>query len=186
MALKEITITKPFMVRNLKTGPTSFTPDGGQEIRWQGYGDHNGETVMLVPLNALENQSFLEAINRGTLEVVDGPTEVLDAVNDALNSPYLKRARQVNQAKTDEYQDSVNSHVARVDTRDAHGIPCVGPGPRGGVCGVLSPVMAKDLKTNPPLCNNHKHLAREYVPEEGEVGPDGKAVTHWRKAIISR
>jgi hypothetical protein len=184
---KSITITKPVLVANRSTGPTVFTDEStNTEIRWEGCGDPNGADVQPVPTFMLENVNFLRALSRDTLEVIGGPDEVLEALAEHLEDPFLSNQAAAWHERRRDVEDEVNAHAQRLDTRDVNGLPCVGPGQRGGECGVLTPVRSTTVGDTPPLCNNHRHLAREFARTDGEVGANGKASVRWVRAVVAR
>ena len=183
---KDIVITKPLLVRNTKNGPTTFyDAASARDIRWDGKGDHNGGDVSVVPLGLLENPDFLNALSKGIIEVIDGPEEVLEALAGHLQDSFLVRQAQASHNREEESRADIESHVFHSAARDTMGIPCIGPGPRGGECGVLSPVLSRNARDVPPLCSTHQHLAREFAPVEGEVDSDGKARISWVRAEVS-
>lgn len=169
------------LVRNTKSGPTTFSdlhqPNGGQiEVRWAGAGDPMGEDIQQVPDALMENIPFLNALDRGALQVVP-PEELAQAQAARATGTAARRAADAQTSAT--VMDTVVPEVLN----EAVMLGCIGPNNRGlGTCDVQVPVPMSARDTTPPLCASHASLAGMCVPSEHPTqrNEDGTPVTVWQ------
>lgn len=162
----------PLLVRNLSDGPTVFSVlKDGVAIEWQGKDNPDGEDLQQVPDALVENVDFLKAVQRGVLVVEDAP----DALKEMLakqTDAFERRTSKAAQASRDAIDPAAHNDIVSTE--------CIGPNNRGsGLCGAPVPVREKTKNERPPLCERHRQLEGQYVPEETDQMVDGKAVMRW-------
>lgn len=173
-------VTAPVMVRNTMDGPTvlSSDPKGSEFVEWQGAGDANGGDIQIVPETITNSVAFHRAVQRGIL-VIENPEDnpELGEAIEKQNKAWHDRQRM--------QQQRAEASIEHTRNLDSIVLPCVGPGTRGGRCGVDVPVKEQTKNDRPPLCSQHIGLAHEYVPQQGEI-VDGKATMAWLRTTMGR
>jgi hypothetical protein len=149
------------VARNLMDGVTVLASDvkGTHSVEWGALGDPSGDDVQFVPQEVMESVAFRRALARNVIELIEDESD--PEVTSAL-------ARQVDAFKRRQEgaKEEVEVTIDRPTSRDHVSTFCVGPDTRDqGKCGEPVAISEKKLKDTPPLCNRHKHLASQYVPE---------------------
>lgn len=165
----------PVVVRNNLPGIVTFTDDNTKiQTIWEGRNDRNGGDVKEVPPSLLQNPQFREQVLRGIFEIVDmdNNSDVLQHALDAQRAHW--DARQLEAANASAEIQKAN------DTVIATGQPCIAPKGRE-LCGSYSLVMGTDPTAEPPLCDEHKSLARAYAPQQTGRLVDGKPEVVWKR-----
>lgn len=171
------------LIRNNAPGATVFEdPESGSPIVWEGANDPSGGDLQYVSEDLLTHPRFRTVLDRGVL--------VVEEVSDATREK-LERQNAAWRERQEARQAAIDATVEREADKDFVSIGCVGPNPRGtGRCDIAVPVRSSANKTDhPPLCEQHAHLAREYVmvqrPEQTEA--DGiTPVTDWVRATLGQ
>lgn len=176
----------PLSVRNCERNTAVFAKSvNGDPVRitWGPHGTSND--TQRVPTALADDIDFLNSLEKGVLEVVDGPADIVQALQFETSKQREERARREAQA--------VESLDRRQD-RDMVGHPCIGPGPAGRdtTCGRPVLIAHKDANEVPPLCAEHADLAPTFfLVEEGSRGEgathsrDGVVRREWRQATIA-
>lgn len=177
----------PLRVQNMEPNVTVFAKpvDGDlMRINFQPHG-MAGDTQR-VPLKVAEDIDFLNSLEHGTLKVVDGPREIVEALQFETEQVRAEReadARRATAQVLDRRQD-----------RDIVGAQCLGPAPAGreGTCGRSVLQSAQQQKEVPPLCSEHVSLAPSfYLAVAGSRGDgatetrDGVVRHEWRKVTLT-
>lgn len=175
-----IVLNKPIMLLNTYAGPVVFEDEASHtSITWEPAGSNTGGDVQVVPASSLNNIQLLNVLNKGILEVLEAPQEIKEMIEEQLKSAQLVRQRQAYRAQTAESAQTVTDSVERTANRDFVVVTCIGPGVRPGTkCGAELSVRDLNKEDKPPLCNAHKDLANQFVPEIGD-NVDGRQVTEW-------
>ena len=180
--VQEIVLNKPILLENWQPGPTIFTDDQTHtSIEWAGHGDTSGGDIQAVPLSFLENINFLRILNRGILSLFDASDEVKDMIEAQLGNSKLKDQAVQWRAEQNQKVKEATVSIEHTANHDLVAVKCIGPGSRQGIkCDVEIPVRELNVGEKPPLCENHKHLASQYVPTAGEtLNSNGKEETIW-------
>lgn len=165
------------MVRNRQDGPTVYTYGATAKdyIEWGGRGDLNGEDIRQISTEVLEQSQFQQMIKRGVLEIVEDQ-ELIDSADKAQQEHWERR-----QGRS---EDQARNSIENTANNDLLMESCVGPSSRGtGRCGVEVPVREVDRSKRPPLCDRHKDLEPEFIPEQG-VDKEGLPATNWTRVTI--
>lgn len=175
-----IVLNKPILLENQQPGPTVFT-EGPVSIEWAGHGDTSGGDIQAIPMSLLENINFLRILTRGILSVFDASDEVKDMIEAQLGNSKLKDQAVQWRAQQNQKTQEATISIEQVANHDLVAVRCIGPGSRQGIkCDVEIPVRELNVGEKPPLCETHKHLAKNFVPTEGEtLNSNGKAETIW-------
>lgn len=137
-----------------------------------------------VPAALADDIDFVNSLERGIIEVVDGPADIIEALQFE-----TKSVREAREAEAQRH----TSMLDRRQDRDIVGLKCIGPAPQGrtGECGVAIIQSAKQQADTPPLCSNHQHLTPQfYLAEAGSKGEgatensDGVVRREWRQAEL--
>ena len=168
----------PLSVRNSVANTVVFAKNvGGDPVKviWGPKGEPND--TQRVPNSLSEDIDFLNTLEQGTLEVLDGPPELVATLQFE-----TEKAREMRAAAD---ARSMNS-LARRQERDMMQATCIGPGPSGRTteCGRTLLIAAKNLQTVPPLCEQHSHLSPQFFLSE--EGSRGEGATHSRDGEIRR
>lgn len=157
----------PLTVRNREPNATVFGKViAGESIRvlWSAAG-HPDDTQR-VPNTFAEDIDFLNAIDRGILEVISGPEDLMEALKRETTELAAVREHRAQVATTLVDRQADKSMTAQT---------CLGPAPMGrsGECGRTVLVLSKAAKDTPPLCPEHQALTPEFVLDiEGSKGQD--------------
>lgn len=179
-------LRRPLRVQNLEPNKTVFAKvvDGNMvkvDFAAKGY---SGDTQR-VPMSIINDTDFLNSLEAGVLKVVDGPAEVLEALQ--FETEQVRRER----------EESASKHIESLDRRqdrDIVGATCIGPAPTGreGTCGRALIQSAKQQGEQPPLCEEHSHLFHKfYLAETGSKGQDatesrdGVVRREWREVTVT-
>jgi hypothetical protein len=149
------------VARNLMDGITVLASDvkGTHSVEWGAKNDPSGDDIQFVPGEVVESVAFRRALARGVIEVMDDQSD--PEVTEALS-----RQVEAFRRRQEGAQEQVEVTIDRPTSRDQVSAFCVGPDTRGtGKCGTPVAISEKKLKDTPPLCNLHKNLASQYVPE---------------------
>lgn len=168
------------LVRNLRSNPTTITPDPGSPdyIVFAAAGDPEGGDIQLVNEAAAGTAVFQRAVARNIL-VVEGQDYPVDPVV----ADHLRRQNELAEARAAKAAEAVAGSILKEADNDLLGTPCIGPDSRGaGMCGDLVSLPSKDKGTVPPLCERHRSLAGEYVSTE--VADGDKVVTKWSRPVL--
>jgi hypothetical protein len=164
----------PVAVRNQLPGIATFTDENTKiNMIWQAHGDPNGGDVKEVHPSMLLNPQFRENVLRGIYTVESDP----DVLNNALM--LQRHGWDQRQAETANAAAQIQSAA---DQTVATGVSCIAPkGPRE-LCGVYAMVEeGSDPNSKPPLCAEHLHLARLYVPSPTGRQVNGKDEIIWKR-----
>ena len=166
----------PLLVRNHEPNATVFGKIiGGENIRvlWGAAG--TAEDTQRCPNSFAEDVDFLNSLDRGILEVVEAPENILAGLQRETASLAAERERRSQVAA------SMVDHQA---DKSMSAFTCIGPAPRGrsGKCDRSVLVLSKAAKDTPPLCAEHSHLAPEFVLEL--VGSKGEGATQSRDGDV--
>lgn len=177
----------PLSVRNNESNTAVFAKVvGGDSVRITWTPKGTADDTQRVPNSLAEDIDFLNSLERGVLEVVDGPKEIVEALQFETTKQREDRKRREEQAV---------ASLDRRQDRDMIGSTCIGPAPAGrqGECGRAVLIANKNLSEVPPLCKEHEHLAPNYfLHEEGSRGEgatstrDGVIRREWRQAEIGQ
>ncbi len=171
----------PLSVRNLDKNTTVFTKTmNGENVRivWGAKGQH--DDTQRVPNIMAEDIDFLNSLEHGIFEVVDGPEEILKSIDvetsktRELREASLARAAAKTEGAMDRQQD--NSMI---------GDTCIGPGVREGMkCDRQVLIAHSMLGQVPPLCQQHSDLAPTFSLLES--GSKGEGATQTRDGVVRR
>jgi hypothetical protein len=165
-------------VRNNEPNKTVFAKviDGNMvKIDFSAKG-HPGDEQR-VPLSVADDTDFLNSLEMGTLEVIDGPEDVIETLQ--FETEQVRRERAEANSRYTEVLD-------RSQDRDIVGTTCIGPAPTGrtGKCGRSLIQQASQAKEQPPLCDQHAHLSPHFFLAES--GSRGEDATETRDGIVRR
>lgn len=162
----------PVYVQNNQDGPTVLAtdPKGTIVVEWAGKGDLNGNDIQPIPEEMLNHVAFTRALSRNVLSLLEDQSdpEVVDALHKQQEA-WLARTQRSAKVATDAIESATNNDLIQMT--------CVGPGARGGQCEIQVPVRDREKDTKPVLCDRHKDLAPEYVPEQYQE--NDKTRTRW-------
>jgi hypothetical protein len=168
------------MARNTHPGPTVFSYGKEAEsfVEWAGAGDPSGNDVQAVPAALLNNVWFRRAVTRGIIQIETD--EDFAAEVDATHK----------QNWLDRQEEQQNASAASIDVapdNDFIVLKCIAPAQKGSyrVCDVDVSVRAKDRFENPPLCPEHKNLAKDYVPRGTGRLVGNQAEMTWEKVRVA-
>lgn len=166
----------PVVVSNQLPGIVTFTDENTRiNITWAGKGDPNGGDVKEVSPVILANPQFREQVLREIFHIEAGPD-------------VLQRALDLQRAHWQSRQLALSSASAEIekaqDTIVATGQPCIAPKGRD-LCGSYALVMGKNSGEQPPLCEEHASLARQYFAHETGRQVDGKPEVIWKRATVA-
>jgi hypothetical protein len=168
---------RPLRVQNLESNMSVFakTVNGDPTFRvtFQANG-HAGDTQR-VPIDLANDIDFLNALEAGVLKVLDGPAEVVEALQ--FETKQIAEDRKADAARHTEVLD-------RRQDRDMIGAKCIGP--RGaGREGTCDRALVRSAKSDtPPLCTDHAHLAPTF--HLVETGSKGEGATESRDGVVRR
>lgn len=169
---------RPLRVRNLEPNMSVFAKQiNGDPLRITfAASGHNGDTQRM-PLAVAQDIDFLNSLEAGVLEVVDGPEELVESLRFETERQRAERAEAATKA---------TETLDRRQDRDMVGVTCIGPAPAGreGTCGRALVQSAKQRTEQPPLCSEHASLAPTfYLAEAGSKGEDA---TETRDGVVRR
>jgi hypothetical protein len=170
---------QPLKVQNLEPNVAVFAKmvngDPTFRVIFQPNG-HVGDTQRM-PVSLAEDIEFLNSLERGTLKVVGGPQELVEALQFETEALRAERAEAA--ARQTEILD-------RQQDRDIIGAKCIGPAPAGrsGTCDRSLIQSAKTSADTPPLCSQHKELAPTFYLAES--GSRGRGATDSSDGVIRR
>lgn len=183
------TLRSPLRVENLMPNTTVFTKQvNGDPLKVVFTAAGTPGAVQRVPLALAEDIDFLNSLDQGTLKVIDGPPEYVQALQVETGKVRAEREQAA--------KDAVSMLDRRQD-RDIIGVTCVGPAPAGrsGMCGAQLLQSAAQSKKIPPLCEAHKSLAPNfYLSEAGSRGEEesgasettaGEVRSQWREVTMT-
>lgn len=154
------TTDAPVMVRNTHPGPAVFSygKDAENFIEWAGAGDGAGGDVQAVPAALLNHPQFRKSIVAGVYVIEDDPG-LATATEAAHRAEYEQRMQQ-----------QQNASAAVIDIQPDNDfiiLKCIAPAQPSSykLCDVDVSVRARDRFENPPLCPEHKNLAKNFVPK---------------------
>lgn len=161
-------------VRNMQPGPTVFRDAPNDvTVRWEGAGDPQGQDWQYVPESYRQHPYFAESIRKGVLAI--------GTYEDATQALIAQDAHHAGSS----LEADAAAAIHRPEVNDFLTVACIGPGTRQGLsCGLAVPIKQSNLKSTPPLCDNHSSLAGSYVPIEGS-GPDGLPQTTWAMTTMT-
>lgn len=181
-----LSVRQPLRVRNLERNTTVFakTINGNSHRITFGAAGTPNDTLR-VPIELAEDIDFLNSLEMGIIEVVDGPADVVEYLQFE-----TKRVRE----EREEQAQRASEVLDRRQDRDLVGVTCIGPAPAGrtGKCGRSLIQSAKQQGEVPPLCPDHTHLAPTFhLVESGSKGEgatesrDGVVRREWRAAVMT-
>lgn len=169
---------RPLRVKNREPNATVFSKQiNGDPFRVQfAAAGYPGDTQR-VPTSLAEDIDFLNSLEAGVLEVVDGPPDVIDTLR--FETEQVRAEREAASKQAVEALD-------RRQERDIVGATCIGPAPTGrsGTCDRSILQSAKQQGEQPPLCQQHQHLAPNYYL--AEAGSKGEDATETRDGVVRR
>lgn len=171
-------VSSTLYVRNKQPGPTvlSIDPKGSSVVEWGGAGDPNGADIQLVPEDVSKSVPFVRALSRGILEIVSEESD--PALADA-----LERQAESWRSRLSAAESAASTSIDRETNRDFVTFACLGPNSKNtGTCGADVALRETEVSNHPPLCDLHKDLEPQFVPEVVQEG--AKAVTKWNRVVI--
>ena len=172
-------VLAPVYVQNNMPGPTTMSsdPKGTLVVDWAGKGDPTGNDIQPIPAEMLNLPQFTRALQRKVLSLVEDMSD--PAMVEALQKQSDSWA-----ARTSAAAASAVSSIEHVASNDFIQLDCIGPNARGaGLCGNPVSVRERQKETAPALCEIHKDLAPEYVPETRFEGDETH--TRWIRTVMS-
>lgn len=166
-------IVAPVYVQNNQDGPTVLSADrnGVDSVEWAGKGDPQGNDIQPVPQEILSSPAFSRALARGVITLLEDESDPA-AVEALRKQTATWQARQASAAA------NATAPIEQVPINDYIQVSCVGPNSRGGgQCGLPVSVREKEQDAKPNLCDQHKELEPEFVPEPYQEGD--KTRTRW-------
>lgn len=166
-------VLDPVYVQNNQAGPTVLAsdPKGTMVVEWAGKGDPTGNDIQPIPEEMLNLPAFTRARARGILTIVED-------MSDPIAVEALEKQTASWQARMSNAQAQAAASLDQVANNDLLQMECVGPNARGGgLCGNPVAVRERDQYAKPILCDLHKDLAPEFVPEQVQEGDH--TVTKW-------
>jgi hypothetical protein len=176
------------VARNFMDGVTILSSDvkGSVAVEFGAANDPNGDDIQYMPEEIVNSPAFKRALARGVLGLIEDESdaEVINALGKQVEA-FQRRQRGA--------ENQIQATIDRPDNNDSVALFCVGPDSRGsGKCG--ESVIVRDTKKKddaPPLCDRHKALAAQYVPEHiipkpGEPGAGEKRVVWNRVTLTAR
>lgn len=166
------------MVKNREPNATVFSKQiSGDPFRVQFAASGYPGDTQRVPLSLAEDMDFLNSLEKGILEVIGGPEDIVAGLRFETEQIRVERAAQA--AQHTEVLD-------RRQDRDMVGVTCIAPAPAGrqGNCGRALIQSAKQQGDTPPLCAEHAHLAPTYFL--AEAGSKGEGATETRDGVVRR
>lgn len=167
-----MTTAAPIMVRNTQPGPTVFTA-GDQHVEWQGEGDPAGMDIQQVPADFMNHVQFRQALVRGIFVVEDADEAIQDTIARHRDEWSIRQERQRNASK---------EALEFVQDNDMLMLSCIAPagrGTSGATCNADVAVKSRQVGEKPPLCNDHRKLAAQFLPEETGTVVKGKPEIKW-------
>lgn len=168
---------RPLRVQNLESNMSVFakTVNGDPTFRvtFQANG-HPGDTQR-VPIDLANDIDFLNALEAGVLKVLDGPQEVVEALQ--FETEQIASDRKADQVRATEVLD-------RRQDRDMVGAKCLGPKGAGRTGTCDRPLVRSAKSDTPPLCQDHLHLAPTF--HLVETGSKGEGATETRDGVVRR
>lgn len=169
---------RTLVLSNQQDGITVFFDDVTRvELTWKGKGDPDGGDVKQVPSALLNNPVFCEQIQRGLFRIENSTDQ-------------LSRSIQLQQAAWTERQDKAAHADAELQKQQEETVVAVGRAciaPKGGaMCGSYAIVAGKDSPEEPPLCDEHAHLASQYESSDTGRTVNGKPEVIWKRRTPSR
>jgi len=138
-----------------------------------------------VPVEFADDIEFLNSVESGILEVIDGPPEIMEALKMETDKATAARETEV---------EKVEGMMDRRQDKDLLSAKCIAPAPAGrkGECGAYVMVRHTDRNDTPPLCGEHQYLAPTFtLTVEGSKGydstetRDGEVRRVWRQATLT-
>ncbi len=159
-------VNAPVYVQNNQPGPTVLAsdPKGTMVVEWAGKGDPTGNDIQPIPEEMLNLPSFTRARARGILTIVED-------MSDPEAVAALEKQTASWQARTQQAAAAAVSSIDQASNNDIIQVSCIGPNSRGqGFCGEPVAVREREQYAKPMLCDLHKDLAPEFVPESVQEG----------------
>lgn len=172
-------VLAPVYVQNNQDGPTvmSSDPKGTIQVEWAGKGDPTGNDIQPVPEEMLSLPQFTRAITRGVLSLLEDSSDPV-AVEAIKKQTESWKARQSNAAA------AATAPIETTPSNDFIQVTCAGPNARGGgQCDAPVSVREKEKDAKPNLCDLHKDLAPEFVPEPYRDGDKDR--TRWVRYVMN-
>lgn len=172
-------VLTPVYVQNNMAGPTVLAsdPKGTTVVEWAGKGDPTGNDIQPIPEEMLALPAFTRALSRKVLTL-------LEDASDPEAVAALKKQTESWQARTQQAAAAAISSIDQASNNDIIQVSCIGPNSRGqGLCGEPVAVREKEQYAKPILCEMHKDLAPEFVPESVQDGDT--AHTRWIRTVMN-
>jgi hypothetical protein len=172
-------VLAPVYVQNNQDGPTVLAsdPKGTIVVEWAGKGDPTGNDIQPIPEEMLSLPSFTRALSRGVLTL-------LKDESDPVAVAALEKQTASWQARTQQAAANAVSAIDQASNNDIIQVSCIGPNSRGqGLCGEPVAVREKEQYAKPTLCDLHKDLAPEFVPESVQEGDTSH--TRWIRTVMN-
>lgn len=171
-------LRRPLMVKNLEGNATTFAKvvnGNALNLRWTAKG-HPGDTQR-VPYDIVEDTDFLNSLEQGIFEVVDGEPEYVE---------FLRRETSAVRDRREQEAAKATDMLDRRQDKDMVGVSCIGPAPAGreGECGKALVQSAKAAAEQPPLCSLHSNLSHQFFL--AEAGSKGEGATETRDGVVRR
>lgn len=169
---------RPLRVRNRESNTTVFAKQvNGDPVKITfGAAGHTGD-VQRCPVALAYDIDFLNSLEAGVLEVIDGPADIIADLTFETEQVRAERAAAASK---------VTENLDRRQDRDIVGTTCIAPLPEGrsGTCGRSVLQNARQQAEQPPLCSEHLHLAPNYHLVES--GSRGEGATESRDGVVRR
>jgi len=173
----------PLLVQNEITNRTVFSKSiqgSMQTFVWEAKDDPRGGDLIRVPDFFKDDVDFLNALDQGTLTLVESDDPDIKARIEAQANVIAQRRAAAEQR--------LAATIESRQGRDILGAQCLGPAISGrGQCEqiVLQPASAKE--DEPPLCERHKVLHNEFaLMETGSKGdPSNPLRKQWVRAEMT-
>jgi hypothetical protein len=172
-------VLAPVYVQNNQPGPTVLAtdPKGTVVVEWAGKDDPTGNDIQPIPEEMLNHPAFTKALSRGILSLMED-------MSDPSIVEALQRQTDSWNARTQRAAVAATSAIDHVASNDFIQMDCIGPNTRGqGLCGNPVSVREKQKEAAPALCEVHKDLSAEFVPESRFEGDETH--TRWIRTVMS-
>ncbi len=153
-------LAPPMMVRNTYRGPLVFSPDGeaNNYIEFAGAGDPDGKDVQIVPGELANSVQFRRNLNLGLITIEEEQVSIDTALTASRGEWERRQADMATSAMASIEQTADNDMLMK---------ECIGPGTKSGEnCGVPIPIRTDALAVQAPVCQAHKHLEGQFVPQK--------------------
>lgn len=138
--------------------------------------------VQRVPDALADDIDFLNSLDQGVLEVVDGPPEIMEKIRAEIDLTKRDRRNRAEAASN----ASIEATIDRSVDKSMVGFECIAP--RDGRpdlrCGQQVVMKRSEVNDKPPLCPHHEMLADTFYLVE--TGSKGEGATETSAGVIRR